>query len=157
MISFNLTITLQWSKNGKTFGDWSLRTKIKKKNQYTMILAFEANNASIHTSLKCKYFYMVLRSLCSSTLFVTLLESADRMKSSENSSLLLSWCEFSFRLISRGYATYTLCCCCCFKVLKQEKKVKFREDAFVWLGDKIVWKKGAKLNFPAPFLLNFLI
>ena len=33
--------------------------------------------------------------------------------------------------------------------------MKFREDAFVWLGDKIVWKKGAKLNFPAPFSAEF--
>ena len=107
-------------KTEKRFGISSVRTKIKKKLISTLwFLAFEANNASIHTSLKCKYFYLVLRSLCSSTLFVTLLESVDRMKSSENSSLLLSWCEFSFRLISRGYATYTLCCCCCcFKVLK---------------------------------------
>ena len=122
-----------------------------------MILAFEANNASIHTSLKCKYFYLVLRSLCSSTLFVTLLESVDRMKSSENSSLLLSWCEFSFRLISRGYATYTLCCCCCFKVLKQEKsEIQGRRICLARRGgDKIVWKKGAKLNVPAPFSAEF--
>ena len=93
----------------------------------------------------------------------------DRTKSSENSSLLLSWCEFSFRLISRGYATCTLCCCCwyCFQqgrsspcskiqkseILAQKFNVTFFLNCFERSGTKGASK--VKKSFQKALILAF--